>query len=174
MNNRFSLKQNLFNAINLSKSFDKSEVIVINLEIDIDTSMESIEEMTQVLIDGLSKSIKKTNLHFATQFLELNGLDSENLSVNYKFILCGKQLNVTKYQIRNILTQIIENNSWGEYQVKKLGKEELIVELIPIHLGITDSGTIKKIPNQMLNNLMSDITVITGGILKNKLNQNFI
>lgn len=174
MNNRFSLKKNLFNAVNLSNSFDKSEVVIINLEIDIDTSMESIEEMTQVLIEGLSKSIKKTNIYFVTQLLELNGLDPENLSLNYKFILCGKKLNISRYQLRNILIGVIEDDSWGEYQIREVSKEDLIVELIPIHLGITDSGTIKKIPNQMLNNLMSDITVITGGQLKNKLNHNSV
>lgn len=156
----------------MSNSFDKSEVVIINLEIEIDTSMESIEEMTQILIDGLSKSIKKTNLHFVTQFLELNGLDPENLSLNYKFILCGKKLNISRYQLRNILIGVIEDDSWGEYRINQVSKEELIVELVPIHLGITDSRIIKKIPSQILNKIMSDITVITGGILKNKLNQN--
>jgi hypothetical protein len=168
MNNRFSLKKNLFNAVNLSNSFDKSEVVIINLEIDIDTSMESIEEITQVLIEGLSKSVKKTNLYFVTQFLELNGLDPENLSLNYKFILCGKKLNITRHQVRNVLTQVIQNDSWGDHQIKELSKEELIVELVPIHLGITDSRILKKIPNQILNKIMSDITVITGDQLKNK------
>ena len=172
MNNRFSLKKNLFNAVNLSNSFDKSEVVIINLEIDIDTSMESIEEMTQVLIEGLSKSIKKTNIYFVTQLLELNGLDTENLSLNYKFILCGKKLNISRYQLRNILIGVIEDDSWGEYRINQVSKEELIVELVPIHLGITDSRIIKKIPSQILNKIMSDITVITGGILKNKQNQN--
>lgn len=172
MNNRFSLKKNLFNAVNLSNSFDKSEVVIINLEIDIDTSMESIEEMTQVLIEGLSKSIKKTNIYFVTQLLELNGLDPENLSLNYKFILCGKKLNISRYQLRNILIGVIEDDSWGEYRINQVSKEELIVELVPIHLGITDSRIIKKIPSQILNKIMSDITVISGGILKNKLNQN--
>lgn len=156
----------------MSNSFDKSEVIIINLEIDIDTSMESIEEMTQILIDGLSKSIKKTNLHFVTQFLELNGLNPETLSLNYKFILSGNKLNITRYQLRNVLIGVIEDDSWGEYRINQVSKEELIVELVPIHLGITDSRIIKKIPSQILNKIMSDITVITGGILKNKLNQN--
>ena len=93
MDNRFSLKKNLFNAVNLSKTFDKSEVILINLEIDINTSNESIEDMTQVLINGLTKCVRKTKIYFVTQYLELNGLDSENLSLNYKFILCGHGLN---------------------------------------------------------------------------------
>jgi hypothetical protein len=168
MNNRFSLKQNLFNAINLSKSFDKSEVILINLEIDINTSNESIEDMTKVLINGLIKCVRKTKIYFVTQYIELNGLDTESLSLNYKFILCGKKLNITRYQLRNVLIGLLEDESWGEYQIKEVSKEELIVELIPIHLGITDSRIIKKIPNQMLNNLMSDITVITSNELKNK------
>jgi len=172
MNNRLSLKKNLFNAVNLSKSFDKSEVVIINLEIEIDTSMVLIEEMTQVLIEGLSKSIKKTNIYFLTQFLELNGLDHENLSLNFKFILCGKRLNITRYQLRDILIGVIEDDSWGEYRINQVSKEELIVELVPIHLGITDSRIIKKIPNQILNKIMSDITVITGDQLKNKPIQN--
>ena len=88
MDNRFSLKKNLFNAVNFSKTFDKSEVILINLEIDINTSNESIEDMTQVLINGLTKCVRKTKIYFVTQYLELNGLDLENLSLNYKFILC--------------------------------------------------------------------------------------
>jgi len=176
MDNRFSLKRNLFNAVNLSKSFDKSEVIIINLEIDIDTSMESIEEMTQVLIEGLSKSIKKTSLYFVTQYLELNGLDTETLSLNYKFILCGDKFksNITKYQVKNVITQVIQDASFGEYEIKIVGKEDLIVELVPIHLGITDSRIIKKIPSQILNKIMSDITVITGNQLKNKLNHNSV
>jgi len=172
MDNRFSLKQNLFNAVNLSKSYDKSEVVIINLEIDMDTSMESIEEMTQVLIDGLTKYIKRTNIYFVTQFLELNGLDLENLSLNYKFILCGRKFNIARYQLRNILIGVIEGDSWGEYRINQVSKEELIVELVPIHLGITDSRIIKKIPNQILNKIMSDITVITGDQLKNKPIQN--
>ena len=172
MNNRFSLKKDIFNAINLSNSFDKSEVVIINLEVDMNTSIESIEGMTQYLIDGLSKSIKKTNLYFITQYLELNGSDPETLSLNYKFILCGKKLNISRYQLRNILIGVIEDDSWGEYRINQVSKEELIVELVPIHLGITDSRIIKKIPSQILNKIMSDITVITGGILKNKLNQN--
>ena len=176
MNNRLSLKKNLFNAVNLSKSFDKSEVVIINLEIEIDTSMESLEEMTQVLIDGLTKYIKRTNIYFVTQFLELNGLGPENLSLNYKFILCGDKFksNITKYQVKNVLTQIIEDESWAEYQVKETSKEDLIVELVPIHLGITNSNVIKKLPQHLFNNLMSDITVITGNQLKNKLNHNSV
>lgn len=162
MNNRFSLKKNLFNAVNLSKSYDKTEVIIINLDIDINTTEESIKGITQDLIDGLSKSIKKTNLHFVTQFLELNGLNPETLSLNYKFILCGKKLNITRHQVKNVLVRVIQDNSFGEYEVKKTNREELMIELIPIHLGITDSRIIKNIPNQMLNKMMSDITVITG------------
>ena len=114
MNNRFSLKKNLFNAVNLSESFDKSEVVIINLEVDMNTSIESIEGITQDLIDGLSKSIKKTNLHFVTQFLELNGLNPETLSLNYKFILCGKKLNITRQQVKNLLVRIIKDNSFGD------------------------------------------------------------
>ena len=175
MDNRFSLKKNLFNAVNLSKTFDKSEVILINLEIDINTSNESIEDMTQVLINGLTKCVRKKKIYFVTQYLELNGLDSENLSLNYKFILCGKKLNITRYQLRNVLIRLLEDQSWIEYQVKKeVSKEELIVELVPIHLGITDSTIIKNIPNQMFNKMMSDITVITGNQLKNKLNHNSV
>ena len=170
MNNRLSLKKNLFNAVNLSKSFDKSEVIIINLEIDVNSSNKSIEEMTQILINGLSKSIKKNKMYFVSQYLELNGLDPENLSLNYKFILCGKKLNITRHQVRNVLTQVIQNDSWGEYQIKELSKEELIIELVPIHLGITNSNIIKKIPHPLFNNLMSDITVITSNQFENKLN----
>ena len=162
MNNRFSLKQNLFNAVNLSKSYDKTEVIIINLDIDINTTEESIKGITQDLIDGLSQSIKKTNLHFVTQFLELNGLNPETLSLNYKFILCGKKLNITRHQVKNVLVRVIQDDSFGEYEIKKTNREELMIELIPIHLGITDSRIIKNIPNQMLNKMMSDITVITG------------
>ena len=174
MNNRFSLKKNLFNAVNLSKSFDKSEVILINLEIDINTSNESIEDMTQVLINGLTKCVRKTKIYFITQYLELNGLDTENLSLNYKFILCGKKLNITRYQLRDILIGLLEDESWAEYQVKETSKEDLIVELVPIHLGITNSNVIKKLPQHLFNNLMSDITVITGNQLKNKLNHNSV
>ena len=174
MNNRFSLKKNLFNAVNLSKSFDKSEVILINLEIDINTSNESIEDMTQVLINGLTKCVRKTKIYFITQYLELNGLDTENLSLNYKFILCGKKLNITRYQLRDILIGLLEDESWAEYQVKETSKEDLIVELVPIHLGITNSSVIKKLPQHLFNNLMSDITVITGNQLKNKLNHNSV
>ena len=168
MDNRFSLKKNLFNAVNLSKTFDKSEVILINLEIDINTSNESIEDMTQVLINGLTKCVRKTKIYFVTQYIELNGLESETLSLNYKFILCGKKLNITRYQLRNVLIGLLEDESWGEYQMKQISKEELIVELVPIHLGITDSRILKKIPNQILNKIMSDIMVITGDQLKNK------
>ena len=174
MDNRFSLKKNLFNAVNLSKSFDKSEVILINLEIDINTSNESIEDMTQVLINGLTKCVRKTKIYFITQYLELNGLDTENLSLNYKFILCGKKLNITRYQLRDILIGLLEDESWAEYQVKETSKEDLIVELVPIHLGITNSNVIKKLPQHLFNNLMSDITVITGNQLKNKLNHNSV
>ena len=174
MNNRFSLKKNLFNAVNLSKSFDKSEVILINLEIDINTSNESIEDMTQVLINGLTKCVRKTKIYFITQYLELNGLDTENLSLNYKFILCGKKLNITRYQLRDILIGLLEDESWAEYQVKETSKEDLIVELVPIHLGITNSNVIKKLPQHLFNNLMSDITIITGNQLKNKLNHNSV
>lgn len=174
MDNRFSLKQNLFNAVNLSKSYDKTEVIIINLDIDINTTEESIKGITQNLIDGLSKCIRKTKIYFVTQYLELNGLDPENLSLNYKFILCGKKLNITRYQLRNVLIRLLEDQSWIEYQIKEVSKEELIVELVPIHLGITDSTIIKNIPNQMFNKMMSDITVITGNQLKNKLNHNSV
>lgn len=176
MDNRFSLKKNLFNAVNLSKTFDKSEVILINLEIDINTSNESIEDMTQILINGLTKCVRKAKIYFVTQYIELNGLESETLSLNYKFILCGDKFksNITKYQVKNVLTQIIEDETWAEYQIKEVSKEELIVELVPIHLGITDSTIIKNIPNQMFNKMMSDITVITGNQLKNKLNHNCV
>lgn len=171
MNNRLSLKKNLFNAVNLSKSFDKSEVIIINLEIDVNSSNESIEEMTQILINGLSKSIKKNKMYFVTQYLELNGLDPENLSLNYKFILCGKKLNITRHQVRNVLTQVIHDDSFGEYQIKEVSKEGLVVELVPIHLGITNSNVIKKLPQHLFNKMMSDITVISGNQLENNLNQ---
>jgi hypothetical protein len=149
-------------------------VILINLEIDINTSNESIEDMTQVLINGLTKCVRKTKIYFITQYLELNGLDTENLSLNYKFILCGKKLNITRYQLRDILIGLLEDESWAEYQVKETSKEDLIVELVPIHLGITNSNVIKKLPQHLFNNLMSDITVITGNQLKNKLNHNSV
>jgi len=171
MNNRLSLKKNLFNAVNLSKPFDKSEVIIINLEIDVNSSNESIEEMTQILINGLSNSIKKNKMYFVTQYLELNGLDPENMSLNYKFILCGKKLNITRHQVRNVLTQVIHDDSFGEYQIKEVSKEELVVELVPIHLGITNSNVIKKLPQHLFNKMMSDITVISGNQLENNLNQ---
>jgi hypothetical protein len=176
MNNRFSLKKNLFNAVNLSNSFDKSEVILINLEIDINTSNESIEDMTQVLINGLTKCVRKTKIYFVTQYIELNGLESETLSLNYKFILCGDKFksNITKYEVKNVITQVIQDDSFGEYEIKIVGKEDLIVELVPIHLGITDLRIIKKIPSQILNKIMSDITVITGDQLENKLNHNSV
>jgi hypothetical protein len=77
--------------------------------------------------------------------------------------------------LRNVLIRLLEDQSWIEYQIKKeVSKEELIVELVPIHLGITDSTIIKNISNQMFNKMMSDITVITGNQLKNKLNHNSV
>jgi hypothetical protein len=127
--------------------------------------------MTQILINGLSKSIKKNKMYFVTQYLELNGLDPENLSLNYKFILCGKKLNITRHQVRNVLTQVIHDDSFGEYQIKEVSKEGLVVELVPIHLGITNSNVIKKLPQHLFNKMMSDITVISGNQLENNLNQ---
>jgi hypothetical protein len=173
MNNRFSLKKNLFNAVNLSKSFDKSEVIIINLEVDINTTEESIKGITKVLINGLSKCTRKTKIYFVIQYLELNGIDPENLSLNYKFILCGEKfkLNITNHQVKNVLTQVIHDDSFGEYQIKEVSKEELVVELVPIHLGITNSNVIKKLPQHLFNKMMSDITVISGNQLENNLNQ---
>ena len=86
--------------------------------------------------------------------------------------MCGDKFksNITKYQVKNVLTQIIEDESWAEYQIKEVSKEELIVELVPIHLGITNSNVIKKLPQHLFNNLMSEITVISGNQLENKLN----
>jgi hypothetical protein len=170
MDNRFSLKHNLFNAVNLSKSYDKTEVIIINLDIDINTTEESIKGITQDLIDGLTKCVRKTKIYFVTQYQELNGLDPETLSLNYKLILCGKKLNISRYQLRNILIGLLEDESWGEYQIKEVSKEELIVELVPIHLGITNSNVIKKLPQHLFNKMMSEITVISGNQLENKLN----
>ena len=163
MIDRFTYKQDLKRALQLSNKFERADGLIINFPLDIrTTSIEEINDITEAFILNLTDLTKRTPLYFIITFVELDGTNKDDISLNYKLILTCPKFKFSKYQLSDLITEIVGDEVWIELKYGNFSREEILVEIIPIHFGLSDIDVIKRLPKSIYDLIINDpINVIS-------------
>jgi hypothetical protein len=166
MINNFSFKHDLLKIIQMSKNFSDVDSLTINVEIEQNTPLKEINLMVEKFTVELGKLIKGKKVDYLFYVLEFSGINEEYISYNLKIVLVLPKLSLPKYKVKNIIHDVVGEETWSEFKFKRLTNDELVIEIIPIHLGIANPNILNKIPKEIYNVITNDsFFVIPGELL---------
>jgi hypothetical protein len=156
MNDRYSIRQHLNSILSLTEELDTAKLLVISIELDVDTAVDLIDHMTRFLVENIQKLIKpKSDIEFTIRKLELIVYDGDTPSLNYCFIVCG-EFEISKYHLCQVIKKVIGGDGYCQFQIKKMNKSQIITELLPLHNGMTDIRVVNKLPVDIYNELINN------------------
>jgi hypothetical protein len=154
-------KKDLKRGVLLSSKFLETDAVIISFALNITTTVNEINSLTEMFINQLTDLLNGVSVYFLMTFIELDGT-VEDIFLNFKIVLTGKKFGFSKHQIRNIIIQIIGDEVWVDLKIGSFSREEILVEIIPIHFGITDKDLINKVPKEIFDLIINDpINVIS-------------
>jgi hypothetical protein len=156
-------KKDLKRALQLSSKFERADGLIVNFPLDINTtSTEEINDITQAFILNLTELTKRTPLYFIITYVELDGTNKDDITLNYKLVLTCPKFKFSKYQLNDLITEIVGDEVWIDLKYGNFSREEILVEIIPIHFGISDIDVIKRLPKSIYDLIINDpINVIS-------------
>ncbi len=150
----------------MSKNFSDVDSLTINVEIEQNTPLKEINLMVEKFTVELGKLIKGKKVDYLFYVLEFSGINEEYISYNLKIVLVLPKLSLPKYKVKNIIHDVVGEETWSEFKFKRLTNDELVIEIIPIHLGIANPNILNKIPKEIYNVITNDsFFVIPGELL---------
>jgi hypothetical protein len=173
MNDRFALRQHLKSILSLTEGIDTASLLVISIELDIDTAKELVDNITSYFVKNILILIKpKNQIEFMSKNLELVVHGKECIYLNYRFFVCG-DFRISNYHLYRVIKKVIGEKEYCDVTFEKMDKNEIITELLPIHFGITDQRAINIIPPEIYNDLIcNDFEVLIDCPLGNNKYQN--